>query len=81
MHGINGEDMGRNDIPSEAADERNELVQVRGTEVAQCGAEDDAAEAEEVLLPLDEHALLSAALEYAVLHDADGGEQLQRDGQ
>ena len=73
--------MERDDIPSEATDERDELVQVRGAEVAQSGAEDDAAEAEEVLLPLDEHALLAAALEDAVLHYAHGGEQLQRDGQ
>ena len=69
------------DVPGEAPNKGDELVEVGGAEVAERAAEDDDTEAEEVLLPLDEHALLSAALEYAVLHDADGGEQLQRDGQ
>ena len=56
--------------PGEAADEGDELVEVRRAEVAQGGTEDDDAEAERVLLPLDQGALLSTPLENAVFHDA-----------
>lgn len=65
-------------MPGEASDEGDELVEVGRTEVADRPAEDDDTEAEEVLLPLNEHALLAAALEDAVLHDANRGEELER---
>ena len=71
----------KGDAPGERADEGHELVEVRGAKVAERGAEDDDAEAEGVLLPLDEHVLLPAALENAVLHDAHRGEELQRHGE
>ncbi len=71
---------GRN-VPCEATDERDELVEIGGTEVAEPGAERDGAEPEDVLLPLDDDVLLPAALEEPVLHNPNGREELERDGQ
>ena len=71
----------KGDAPGEAPDERDELVEVGRAEVAERGAEDDAAEAEEVLLPLDDDVLLPATLEEAVLHDSHRREELKWDRQ
>ena len=69
------------DAPSEAADERDELVEVRSAEVRERGTKDDDDKPEGILLPLNEHALLPAALEDAVLHNTHRREELQRHGE
>ena len=65
----------------EAADERDELVKVRGAEPAHTAAEEHDEEAEAVLLPLDADVHLAARGEQACLHDADRGEELEGDGE
>ncbi len=60
-----------------AAHQRDEFIQIARPDPGDHGAEHDEHEAEDVLLPLDPAVVLAAAGEELVLHDADGGEELQ----
>jgi hypothetical protein len=61
-----------------AADDRDKLVEIIGADPGEDHAGRDGDGAEDVLLPLDLRVRLARPREEAVLHDADGREQLER---
>jgi len=62
---------------SKTSDQRNELVQIIGAAPSDKCADNHQEEAESVLLPFDIRVVFATASEKLVLHDTNGGEELQ----